>query len=448
MTTSIAPIRFGYGYSLARSNRMHQDDVLGQLDLPDPNAHLDTATRAGMFDAANLFREVQRSSRDAGEKTPEHKAFLKSIRETHLDLIRKMVMRSLSDDAPFRERLNWFWLDHFTVEPKGQMLRLMIPSYVENAIRPNVTGRFADLLWAAISHPVMLFYLDNQVSRGPNSKAAKGGEFGLNENLGRELLELHTLGSNGGYTQNDVTELAKLLTGLRFTNAGKMFSPHFAEPGPETILGKSYGSEIESLDHIRAFMEDISVHPQTAQYLAQKLATHFISDTPNPDLISHMADAYLRADGSLTALYGAMLEHQAAWGAFGAKVKQPFDFYVSGLRALGVTPDDVGSLDTNGIVTHITQPLAQMGQPLFRAGGPDGWPEHAEAWITATGLASRVSWAAKAAQNYGGGRDPRETMEQVLGDFAGDALRWAVPKASNRIEGLALILASPEFNRR
>jgi uncharacterized protein (DUF1800 family) len=294
----------------------------------------------------------------------------------------------------------------------------------------------------------MLFYLDNQVSRGPNSKAAKGGKFGLNENLGRELLELHTLGSNGGYTQNDVTELAKLLTGLRFTNAGKMFSPHFAEPGAETILGKSYGSEIESPDHIRAFVEDIAVHPQTAKFLAQKLATHFISDTPSPDLISHMADAYLRADGSLMALYGAMLEHDTAWGSFGAKVKQPFDFYVSGLRALGVTPDDAGTLDTNGIVTHIIQPLDQMGQPFFESGGPNGWPEQAEAWITATGLASRVSWATKAAEIYGGGRDPRETMELVLGDFAGDALRWAVPKASNRVEGLAIILASPEFNRR
>ena len=168
------------------------------------------------------FRKAQRTSKAEGKRTDEHRAFIRDIGSRDLVLHQTMVARALSEQAPLRERLNWFWLDHFTVEPKGQMLRLMIPSYVDNAIRPHTMGRFADLLWAAISHPAMLFYLDNQVSRGPNSASGKGRR-GLNENLARELLELHSLGVDGGYTQGDVTELAKLLTGLRAGAKGTRF---------------------------------------------------------------------------------------------------------------------------------------------------------------------------------------------------------------------------------
>jgi uncharacterized protein (DUF1800 family) len=308
-----------------------------------------------------------------------------------------------------------------------------------------------------VTHPLMLHFLDQMQSVGPGSRAARKArekgrarQPGLNENLAREVLELHTLGVGGPYGQDDVRQLAELFTGLSFTpGEGFVFRPRQAEPGAETVLGRSYGGNPATLESIHAALEDIAAHPATARHVAWKLAVHFVADDPDPALVDHVAARYLASDGDLMAVYAALLEHPAAWDPRLANVKPPADFIASTCRALAVAPDRLGEKRLKLIRRVLLGPMAVMGQPWQKPGGPDGWPEEDGDWITPQGLAARMRWAMAApALLRPDLPDPRAFVTTALGPFAGEPVQFAAKAAETREEAIGLVLSAPAFQRR
>ncbi len=450
--STLSAIRFGYGFRPDAPPPANAGDLMAQLRGPD---HITTELPIANFQVRVQERRalgrLKRAAKtgDSEAVAAEKKARQKAGRGIQKDFVTTLLRPIVSPDG-FRERLVQFWADHFTIVAKGKGLRFLVSSYIEDIIRPGITGRFSDLLRGAATHPVMMTYLDQIISVGPNSPFGIEKGRGLNENLAREILELHTLGVHGGYTQGDVRQFAELLTGLHFNRkTGFRFLPKLAEPGAETVLGHSYGSDAPAtLDDIYAVLDDLATHPDTARHLSQKLAVHFISDDPDPGLVNHMAGVFAASDGDLLATYAAMLEHPAAWEGFGDKAKQPFDYMVSALRALGVDIELIKALPTRSKRLYLSAPLLVMGQPYHRPGGPDGWPEAAQDWITPQGLAARIQWAMAIINALGQERDPQDFARSALGDAAGSRLLQALGGSESRLEGMALVLASPAFNRR
>ncbi|MEM6904712.1 MAG: DUF1800 domain-containing protein, partial [Pseudomonadota bacterium] len=316
------------------------------------------------------------------------------------------------------------------------------------ALRPHVMGRFDDMLVAVCRHPVMLNYLDQRISVGPNSRGGKRRQVGLNENLAREVLELHTLGVGGSYTQGDVRELAELFTGYSFDRqAGTFkFNAHWAEPGPETVLGRRYGDGKPDPGEAEAALRDIARHPDTARHIGRKLAVHFVSDTPDEGLAAHVAEAFQQSEGHLPSVYAALLEHPAAWRDFGAKVKRPIELVASAMRATETRPNQLSPK----LQAYLLRAINNMNQPIWQPPGPDGWPEEGAAWITPQGLSERLKFASKLGHILEPRRDfdPRVLAEAALGDALKPITAFAIGGAEARWEGFALLFASAEFNRR
>lgn len=365
-----------------------------------------------------------------------------------------LLARAVETRDPMRERLVRFWADHFTVIGKTAILRGAVENYVEEAIRPNVARSFAELLKAAILHPMMVVYLDQARAVGPNSEVGRNRpDRGLNENLARELMELHTLGVGGAYGQEDVRQLAELLAGLTVTPEGALdFVPRRGEPGPEKVLGRRYGRRVPKIDDIHQVLDDLARHPDTARHIARKLAVHFVSDAPDPDLIAHVAARFERTGGDLLATYEALLEHPGARKVARVKAKPPWDFVATSLRALGPAGQTLAQADRRAISRHVLSPLSAMGQSWEEPTGPDGWPEEAAHWISPQGLAGRIGWAMRLPDMLEGldlsVPDPRDFAETALGPLAGGPVRFAARAAETREEGVALVLLSPEFQRR
>ena len=442
--SALSAIRFGYGID-ARAPRMV--DAAGLLaDVTGPDTTIDQFPRETTQKRVALLAAFRDARKAGGTTSMGADMVRKGLRQRRFADLRVALQRPLAAPVGFRERLAAFWADHFTVAARGLALRSFVAPYHDEAIRPHLAGRFADMLFAALTHPAMLLYLDQQASVGPNSPAAKGA-LGLNENLAREALELHTLGVGADYTQTDVTEFAELLTGLRVNRDGMVFSRRFAEPGSETVLGKVYGPK-PSLETIRSALRDIALRPDTAAHLARKLAVHFVSDVPDPDMVASMTAAYLANGGHLLPVYDAMLAHPAAWQAALTKVKPPMDYIISAARAVGLMPEEIGKMRRGDLNRSVLGPLARMGQTPFLPRGPDGWAEAADAWVTPATLAARIDWATALAEARGSALDPRLLLDVVLPGFASERLRFAVAGTESGWEGVALILASPQFNRR
>lgn len=439
---TIAAIRYGFGFRPGQMPPGSADALLASLKAK-PMTGDAIGTRVKL---ARAYRKASKVERETGDGA-ERMRLRRQIRLMVAGDFRAELSRAFEAQNGFEERLLRFWADHFTVAGKNLALVLFGGDLPQTALRPHLTGRFADMLFAAITHPGMLIYLDQVSSVGPNSRVGQRRNRGLNENLAREVLELHTMGVNAGYLQRDVTELAELLTGLSVDEGGMLFRTRIAEPGSEEVLGKRYGSD-PSLANIRDVLEDIARHPDTARHLATKLVRHFVSDKPDARLVEHVANAYRQNDGSLMAAYTALLEHPAGWGDLGGKVKQPFDYIVSSLRALALSPTDLTDGDMRKQRGRLFQPMQTMGQPRLRPAGPDGWPEDAAHWITPAGMAARIAWVHGLASKFGVDLDPRRFLDASLGDAASPALRAAVAGSEVKWEGVALALASPEFNRR
>lgn len=355
--------------------------------------------------------------------------------------------KALRAEAGFIERLVYFWSNHFCVSAaKGAIVRASAGSFEREAIRPFVLGRFADMLLAVERHPAMLFYLDNQQSVGPDSRAGRNRKRGLNENLAREILELHTLGVGGGYTQADVTSFARILTG--WTMAGRegrlgepgnfVFNANAHEPGDAMLLGKTYPAG--GMGQAEAALNDIARHPATAQHIAAKLARHFISDDPPQAAVARLATVFAKRDGDLRALASALIDMPEAWSTPLAKMRSPFDYVVAVRRAAGPGPAS-GPGQSLGW-------LAALGEPLWQPPGPNGFPDRADSWASAAGMKTRLDIAWQAARQIKEIGNPNDMVDAIIGPSASPDTRHAVAHAESKQQGLALLLMAPEFQRR
>lgn len=346
------------------------------------------------------------------------------------------VAAALNARTPFRERLVWFWSNHFTVSGRGLNSALMGP-FVAEAIRPHVTGRFGDMLLAVVRHPAMLMYLDNQRSIGPDSVAGRRTGRGLNENLGRECLELHTVSPASGYTQQDVISFARILTGwsveLRQDPLGFKFRPNWHEPGPKTLMGQVFPAGEEGGIAALGFL---ARHPATHRHLAIKLARHFVADDPPPDTVRGIEGALRDTGGDLAAAAAAVVETGAAWKP-GTKLRTPMDYVVATLRTLDLAVPPPQTL----------RALRLLGQPLWTAPQPNGWPDRAADWAASEAMMRRADVAYLAA-GIAGPRDAAELGDAALGPLLRPATMQAINRAGSRREALALLFSAPEFQRR
>ncbi|NKB47789.1 MAG: DUF1800 family protein [Alphaproteobacteria bacterium] len=399
--------------------------------------------------SASLIRGIH----EARMQGPENlkKMARKGFRKTMLTEIVARTQAQIRSPQPFRERMVLFWANHFTVSTTKGLIGPTIGAYEREAIRPHIFGRFEDMLLAATHHPTMLSYLDNNISFGPGSRVGKRRGRGLNENLAREILELHTLGVNGGYSQSDVTEFAKILTG--WTHGGTRgkksiqrlgpvhgnfeFRDIFHEPGPKTLLGKRYAEngEQEGVDALK----DIARHPATAKFIAAKLARHFIADDPPADAVKALETAFRQSGGHLGQVSQKLIELDAVWNEPLPKVKTPHELVVSTLRAVAF--DDIEPRLFFGI-------FREMGQSPFSAPSPAGWPDQAKDWMSPEALLRRVEWLRALAARLPRSLNPDTVAGQTIGPVMSARTEEMIAAAPSGEEALALLFASPEFQRR
>ena len=344
----------------------------------------------------------------------------------------------------FHERLVMFWMNHFAISvKKSQLCAITAGAYEREAIRPHVFGSFSDMVLSVESHPCMLEYLDNEQSVGPDSQADRSGKRGLNENLAREIMELHTLGVGSGYSQADVTAFAKVITGWSFSRNGERgpagaftFNARAHEPGAQTIMGKRYSQA--GVDQGIAVLRDLCRHPATATHIATKLARHFVADAPPPALVGRLAKTFSDTDGDLAEVSKALIAAPEAWTPSLAKVRSPNEYLCALIRATGVT------LKPNAI----TADLSNMGQALWQPSGPNGYPDTVAAWASPEGVAARMEVVSALAHRAEPSLDPRTFAENHLGDLLSDHTRDAIARAETVPQGLSLVFLSPEFMRR
>jgi len=463
---ALALHRFGFGPRDGSISAIASDPrgaLLAELDKPGigqiVNAELMTAAKSST--AAFNFRQERQArliaQRQAEEERKEAGNSMQSMESKTDDaapipaeevvpqqiFFREVKARFDAAFAPevgFVERLIWFWSNHLCVSADSTIS--MTGAYEREAIRPHVLGRFADMLLACQSHQAMLFYLDNSRSIGPKSVAGLVNTRGLNENLAREILELHTLGVRSVYTQDDVISFAKVLTGWSIIppagnpeHGGEfVFNPRMHEPGPQTVLGKGYAQP--GVEQGRAVLADIARHPATAAHIARKLARHFCSDEPPDSLTERLSRRFLDTDGDLKEIAKTLIESPETWDEQRLKLKRPSEWLVSAWRGIGVVPDAQRGL----------QAMAYLGERMWRPSAPIGFPDVQAAWID--GLAQRLDIANRVAELVQARIEPAAFLDIALGPLASAETRQAIARAESRQQGLTLALMAPEFQRR
>jgi uncharacterized protein (DUF1800 family) len=367
------------------------------------------------------------------------------MRARFLAEVEQRALAQTKSAAPFVERLVAFWSNHFTVSAARFFVAPVAGAFEREAIRPHVLGRFAGMLRAAAGHPAMLLYLDNAGSIGPNSPAGRLVKLGLNENLAREILELHTLGVNGGYTQKDVTEFARILTGWSVEGLGPQAEPtgRFKflavahEPGAKSLLGKTYAQG--GMAEGEAALADLARHPSTARFIATKLARHFVADDPPPAAVERLARVFRDSDGDLAKVSAALVDLPEAWRAPLAKVKSPYEYAISAFRAFNLSKRP----DRGFIASFHT-----LRQVPFTAPSPAGWPDRSADWISPEALMRRLEWARVLGRVAERGGVPEALFAGTIAPVARPGTREAVLAAATPGESVALVLASAEFQRR
>jgi uncharacterized protein (DUF1800 family) len=407
-----------------------------------------------IFQGLRRERQQMRADGDAAEALKQLQVQIRDI------AIQEMAARArlaASTSAGFRERWTLFWANHFTVSATKGQVAPICGSFEREAIRPHVFGRFEDMLTASSRHPAMLLYLDQAASIGPNSQAGQRRKSGLNENLAREIMELHTVGVDGGYAQADVTEFARALTGWSVSRGREpaaaglagasdpgepgtfMFRPFTHEPGERRVLGKGYGNDGEGQG--QAILHDLAYHPATARHVARKLAVHFVSDDPPPALVSRLESSFRSSGGRLDKLAETLIDSPDAWRPEAAKLKSPYEFIVSSWRLAGAAPD----LDQP---QRFSGSLNLLGQKPFSPPSPKGWPDSAAEWAAPDLIIKRMAWAEQAAAPMAQTLDPAESARQALGARLSPEAATAIARAETRKEAFAVLLMSPEFQRR
>src|SRR6201996_1942103 len=402
--------------------------------------------------------EKQRMKQDA-----DANAAFNAVRAAYQPHYRAQVLARAQSAAltlrPFTERLVHFWSNHFAVSADKGVVYGLAGALENEAIRPHVCGRFLDLLMAVEQHPAMIAFLDNQNSVGKDSSAAQfvprfrtmdakpKRQFGINENLAREILELHTLGVNGGYTQADVTSFAQIITGWSIGGGkGRLaggapgrfyFRDNLHEPGPKVFMGKTYADG--GARQGEAVLADLARRPETANFIAAKLVRHFIADDPPPAAVQRVARAFLKSGGDLPSVYAALIGSPEAWEPEARKFKTPQDFVFSTLRALNVSPNQP---------EEVIRTFDLLGQRQYTPGSPAGWPDTSKSWDGSDALMHRVLWASRVGARYESGIEPTDLATASLGGYARPDTLTALRRASSSGQAVALLLMSPEFQRR
>jgi uncharacterized protein (DUF1800 family) len=457
----IAANRFGLGARPGEIERARTDprawlqkQIAGSRAVPDDIRRLPSS--------AEIFRtysELRRERNDAKSGGEAAKRLLGGLRAKlvpyYLDQVAARYRVAVRTEESFRERLVHFWTNHFAVSADKPQVLALAGALENEAVRPHLAGRFVDMLGAVEAHPAMILYLDNQGSIGPDSQlaqrrgrraASKDRKLGINENLAREILELHTLGVDGGYSQQDVTTFARALTGWsigteRFPGGGEpgkfAFHDGAHEPGAKTILGTRYGQG--GVAQPRAVLADLAKHPATARHIASKLARHFIADEPPADAVERIAKVFLDSGGDLPTVHRAVLDTSAAWAAPTTKFKTPHEMVVSTFRALDFVPAEP---------RQVAAPFDLLGQRPYTPGSPAGWPDTATQWDGPDALLKRIEWAGSVAARVASRKQPLNLAEQALGAALNERTRAAITRAASAEQGITLLLASPEFQRR
>ncbi len=478
LTSAIAANRFGLGArpgELAVIGGGSRDWLRAQLEGPAPQIAADGLQSSAsiltqIYDLRRAIRAARRrSDGDGGGGRQEGgaddaaavKAFKKLpqlIRPIYLAEAGARFRESVSTDRPFIERLTHFWENHFAVSADKSVVPALAGSYEREAIRPYVLGNFTDMLLATERHPSMLLYLDNQMSMGPHSRAARDiarrnpdRKTGINENLARETMELHTVGVDGGYTQTDVTALSEVLTGWSIAGPDGwrtgaqpgtfLFRAAMHQPGPKVIMGKRYPDT--GYEQGVAVLRDLAARPATARFIATKLARHFIADEPPAPAVDRIAAAFSQSSGDLPTVYRALIDSPEAWEQPVTKFKTPSDFIVSAFRGLQL-PIPTETAKRPG-------PLGLfqlLGQQIWAPGSPAGWPDRSADWDGASELLKRIEWADAVGQRVGSRRNAMELAPQLLGAVLSARTREAIAHAESAAQAIVLLLASPEFMRR
>jgi uncharacterized protein (DUF1800 family) len=472
---AIATNRFGFGArpgELAAARSDPRGWVLEALRSPyRPPAELEGLRPGSEVLASFLAARAERAAErravaregtvNEGAANDPVKAQLDNVRQRiqphYLAQAAARTRIAIASEASFRERLVHFWSNHFAVSIDKQICLGTAGALENEVIRPHLDGRFENLLLAVETHPAMITYLDNQRSMGPNSQfvafaarraqRAAQGKTGLNENLAREILELHTLGVDGGYTQADVTAFAAVITGWSIGGGeGRygggepgafVFRDALHEPGARTVLGRRYPED--GMAQGVAVLRDLAAHPATARHLSTKLARHFVGDEPPPALVDHLTQVYRAHDGHLPSVYAALVGWDGAWQSAPLKYKQPYEFIYSALRGLGVAPQDPKALLASFEV---------LGQRHWSPGSPAGWPDRQADWDGADALMQRIQWSVAVADRVGDARPALDTADASLGPLTSAHTREALARASSGSQAIAMLLMSPEFQRR
>ncbi len=456
LQSAIAAHRFGLGEAdLATVGDDPQGWLLAQIggaDVQQGNGLVDAAEGLRRHDA--YLRRVRTADGAAMmDGRPVEQQFVDHFRDAVQADLGARLTTAVVTRRPFAERLAQFWCNHFTVSMAKAAARGLVGAFEREAIRPNIAGHFEQLLAASTRHAAMLRYLDNALSAGPRSRlvarlARRQGDderapriTGLNENLAREVLELHTLGVHGGYSQSDVTAFAAVLTGWRAPrlprgNEASFFDTAWHEPGAKTVLGKTYPQGPEALD---ALVKDLAHHPSTAQFIATKLARHFVADEPPPALVHRLARAFADTAGHLPTVYAELVRAPQSWTPQPAKLKTPEEFVVSTARLL-----DGGQ----EFASRSLGSIAPMGQRIQAAPSPAGWPDRADEWLGPEAVWKRLEWATRVGDRLGRRVDSRLLARRSLGPWLSDTTARQIERAADGPQALALLLMAPEFQRR
>jgi uncharacterized protein (DUF1800 family) len=386
------------------------------------------------------------------------------VREQHILQAGRRIRNAVATDTPFVERMVHFWANHFAISVDKMELVGLGGLMEFEAIRPNVLGRFEDMLIAVEQHPAMLIFLDQAQSVGPDSmvgaRANRNGRkaVGLNENLAREIMELHTLGVRSGYTQGDVTEFARAMTGWTVTGIGRgglpkpltdplpvgsfVFAPTLHQPGERAILGNRYAQDGEA--QARAVLADFARNPATAHHIATKLARHFVADDPPPALVARLTKAYQSSQGDLPTVYRALIAAKEAWRPAPAKFRDPWNWGIAMFRGLGSANNDAFAKAPD---RNLVGAFVELGQPIWRPGSPAGFDDIAASWAAPDALLRRVELASRIAGQAPATIDARALAARLFGDGLSATTTTSIANAESPRLGLSLLLVSPEMLR-
>jgi len=446
---SIAVTRFGLGArqgEIAVASAAPKSWLLAQLrpNRSDDPAFEGLRSSTDIYKIARTYKDARKVMKDAEREAASDK-YGKIVRRNFEAEIKARSIYAAQTDAPFHERLTRFWSNHFSISARNRNTRLFPGAYEREAIRPHILKSFYELAASAIFHPGMLVFLDNDGSVGPASRKGIEDNQGLNENLAREALELHTITPAAGYTQTDVTEFAKALTGWRVERKETVknnrqgqttFQSRRHEPGSRLVLGKKYKEP--GPKQAIAILKDLCARPETAENIARKLAAHFVSDSPPPELVAALKESYLKTNGNLMAVYKTLINSPLAWTKTSQKIKTPDEMIISAARLTGfetVLPD------------RPRDAYDSLAQLPFTAPTPEGWPDMGQAWLGPDAILKRIEWANELSSRLAK-MDARQFLRAALGERLTEATLQIVSRAESSQQGFVMALMSPEFQRR